>query len=84
MIELRERRIAGWADIAEAIGVNQKTARRYASRKKDPLPVYWQRCGGYVVAHATALRDWLERQEIPLQLRETVEDEETRTSDAEA
>ena len=69
MLDVRERKVEGWKAIAEAIGMDERTAQRYARRPKDPLPVYWRRCGGFVVAHATALRDWLERQEIPLDVR---------------
>ncbi len=70
MLDVRENRVEGWKEISEAIGVSTVTAQGYARRKKDPLPVYWRRCGGGVVAHATALRDWVRRQEIPLDMRE--------------
>lgn len=71
MLDVREKRVQGWKEIAEALGVSTVTAQGYARRKVDPLPVYWRRCGGGVVAHATALRDWLERQEIPLDMRDS-------------
>lgn len=71
MLDVREQRVQGWKAIAAAIGVSERTARDYAKRTKDPLPVYWRRCGGGVVAHATALRDWIRRQEIPLDVRES-------------
>ena len=69
MLDVREQRVEGWIAIAAAIGVSTVTAQKYFKRAKDPLPVYWRRCGGQVVAHATALRDWLARQEVPLDLR---------------
>ena len=69
MLEVREQKVEGWAAVASAIGVSKVTAQSYAKRKKDPLPVYWRRCGGVVVAHATALRDWMARQDIPLDMR---------------
>lgn len=69
MLDVREQKVEGWLAIAAAIGVSTVTAQKYAAAKKDPLPVYWRRCGGYVVAHATALRDWLARQDIPLDVR---------------
>lgn len=71
MIDVRESKVEGWKAIAESIGVSIVTAQAYAHRKKDPLPVYWRRCGSRVVAHATALRDWIARQEIPLDMRES-------------
>jgi hypothetical protein len=69
LLDVRENKVQGWRNIAEAIGVTMPTAQKYARRKIDPLPVYWRRCGGYVVAHLTALRDWTARQDIPLDLR---------------
>jgi len=69
VLDVRENKVQGWRAIAEAIGVSMPTAQLYAKRTSDPLPVYWRRCGGYVVAHATALRDWLARQDIPLDLK---------------
>jgi hypothetical protein len=69
MLDVVEQKVQGWESIAKAIGVDQRTAQRYARRSKDPLPVYWRRCGGFVVAHATALRDWAARQDIPLDMR---------------
>lgn len=69
MLDVRENKVQGWREIASTIGVSVVTAQTYAKRRVDPLPVYWRRCGGYVVAHATALRDWVARQDIPLDLR---------------
>lgn len=73
MLDVRESKVSGWKSIAEAIGVSTVTAQAYARRRKDPLPIYWRRCGGGVVAHATALRDWVARQEIPLDMRESAD-----------
>ena len=70
MLDVRENKVQGWDAIAQAVGVSKPSAIKYARRQIDPLPVYWRRCGNYVVAHATALRDWLARQDIPLDLRE--------------
>lgn len=70
MLDVRENKVQGWDAIAEAVGVSKPSAIKYARRRVDPLPVYWRRCGNYVVAHATALRDWLGRQDVPLDLRE--------------
>ncbi len=72
MLDVRECKIEGWKAIAAAIGVTERTARRYANRRHDPLPVYWRRRGGTVVAHATGLRDWIARQDVPLDTRESV------------
>ena len=69
MLDVREHKVQGWRAIAAAIGVSRNTALKYAQRARDPLPVYWRRCGGYVVAHATALRDWRARQDIPIDLK---------------
>jgi hypothetical protein len=74
MLDVREQKVEGWESIAKAIGVDERTARRYAKLRKDPLPVYWRRRGGLVVAHATALRDWIARQEIPLDMRGSYQD----------
>jgi hypothetical protein len=71
VLDVRERKVEGWKAIAEAVGVDERTARRYAALRHDPLPVYWRRRGGYVVAHATALRDWVARQDIPLDMRDS-------------
>ena len=69
MLDVREQKVEGWKEIAAAIGASVGAAQSYAKKRKDPLPVYWRRCGGTVVAHATALRDWVARQEIPLYMR---------------
>ena len=71
MLDVREQKVEGWKSIAQAVGVDERTAQRYSKRRKDPLPVYWRRCGGIVVAHATALRDWMARQDIPLDMRDS-------------
>jgi hypothetical protein len=71
MLDVREQRVEGWKAIAAALSVSIMTAQTYAKRRKDPLPVYWRRCGGMVVAHATALRDWMARQDIPLDMRDS-------------
>jgi len=76
MLDVREKKVEGWDAIASAIGVSRASAQSYAHRKKDPLPVYWSRCGGRVVAHATALRDWIERQDIPLDMRDSAKPSE--------
>lgn len=73
MLDVREQRVEGWKAISGAIGVSTVTAQTYARRRKDPLPVYWRRCGGGVVAHATALRDWLARQIVPLDMRDSTQ-----------
>lgn len=67
MIEILALEIRGWKDIAQAIGCSVRAAQGYANRNRDPLPVSWY-LGG-VIAHSTALRDWVERQRIPLQSR---------------
>ncbi len=67
MIDLQEFEVRGWKLIAQAIGVSVRAAQGYAGRERDPLPVYLYL--GRVVAHATALRDWCDRQRRPLDCR---------------
>lgn len=53
----------GWAEIAGAIGksgVDERTARRYANRADDPLPVYVGL--GRVVARRSEVKAWVRRQ----------------------
>jgi len=68
MILIHEYEVKGWKDISVAIGVSVRSAQLYAIRSRDPLPVYFYL--GRIVAHATALRDWCDRQRRPLECRE--------------
>jgi hypothetical protein len=52
--------IEGWKSIADALERTERSCRRYAKRRRDPLPVY--RYLGTVVIHRTALEDWKRRQ----------------------
>ncbi len=52
--------IAGWDEIAKSIGVSVVTAKRYAVRQLDPLPVHVL-LGRHAFAYTTAIRDWNER-----------------------
>ena len=67
MISLQEFEVRGWKTIADSVGVSVRAAQGYATRSSDPLPVYLYL--GRVVAHATALRDWCDRQRRPLDCR---------------
>lgn len=52
--------LEGWAAIADAIGRNERTARHYARRADDPLPVY--KGLGRAVAYHAELEEWVRRQ----------------------
>jgi len=52
--------LEGWKAIAEALGRTERSCRRYARRRRDPLPVY--RYLGTVVIHRAALDEWKKRQ----------------------
>ena len=56
-------RLFGWKDISAALDVSDRHARDLASRNRDPLPVEVGHKG--VWAYATALRDWMRRQNVP-------------------
>lgn len=57
---MTENILQGWKDISVALGRNERSARRYAVRRMDPLPVY--RHLGAIVVSASALADWKKRQ----------------------
>ena len=51
----------GWLAIADALHVHPTTARKWAARDEDPLPV--RRLGRRVQARSEDLADWVERNE---------------------
>ncbi|MFA5186307.1 MAG: GIY-YIG nuclease family protein [Patescibacteria group bacterium] len=52
--------IHGWVDIAAALQMGLNEVKKYASRKRDPLPIYSG--GRFVSATRESLREWEERQ----------------------
>lgn len=56
------RRCWGWKEIAAELHVAVRTAKEYDARKRDPLPTEHGHLG--VWAYATALRDWVRRQNM--------------------
>lgn len=54
----------GWKEIAAALGVSIKTAKKYFEQNIDPLPVRVNHRGVY--AHMEALRQWVYRRDLPL------------------
>lgn len=57
------RRVWGWKEVAAELEVSVKTAQTYAQRNRDPLPVECGHRGPW--AYASALRDWVRRQNVP-------------------
>ncbi len=58
------RRVWGWKEIAKELDVSSvTTAQGYAERNRDPLPIEYGHKG--VWAYASALRDWVRRQNVP-------------------
>ncbi len=55
----------GWQAIADELGCKPSTARKHAKARVDPLPVWYQRATGNVVAHVVALREWKRRGLVP-------------------
>jgi hypothetical protein len=52
--------IEGWKGIGVALGVDEKSARRYAAREVDPLPTR-QDHRGITYIHKAALQAWVWR-----------------------
>lgn len=67
--EWRARRVGdgevlrGWEEILTRLDVDQKTARKWARRPVDRLPVYGMPLRPWI--YASALRDWMHRQDRP-------------------
>jgi hypothetical protein len=61
-----EKPMQGWKVIARAMELNVKSCRRLAWRRWDPLPVL--RFEGTVLAYASALGAWKDRNTLPLQV----------------
>lgn len=72
-------RLFGWKDISAALDVSDRHARDLASRNRDPLPVEVGHKG--VWAYATALRDWMRRQNVPYQVHRAIAAERGEASD---
>lgn len=53
--------LAGWGEIAHALDVCERTARRYSTQSEDPLPVY--RFRRRVRARSVELAAWVVRQQ---------------------
>lgn len=51
----------GWEAIAEALGVDVSTAKRWADLPDDPLPVSRMQERGWVKARAAQLQAWIDR-----------------------
>lgn len=54
--------LEGYKAIAKAIGRSERSCKRYARRRRDPLPVYLFL--GAIVIRETALKEWMNRQGI--------------------
>lgn len=52
--------LRGWDEIAAALGCSVRTARRYAKRADDPLPVR-RLADGRVLAWSAKVASWAER-----------------------
>lgn len=63
---MAEKPLEGWKQISAHMGWSVRNTRKYAWRRKDPLPVlrYFDR----VVAFPSALEAWIDRHRLPLQL----------------
>ena len=59
----READLEGWDEIADVVGCRPRTARAYANRNDDPLPVY--AAFGRVVAIRDEVKAWKLRQYKP-------------------
>ncbi|WP_201327632.1 helix-turn-helix transcriptional regulator [Thermotomaculum hydrothermale] len=55
----KKDRLEGWKEIADFLGVSEKTATRW--HKQDGMPVYQHKKGKRVYASKTELLNWLER-----------------------
>ena len=55
---MSRRMLTGWKAIASELGVEVRTAQRYADRESDPLPTYNTPNGQSVVAYSDELSDW--------------------------
>lgn len=58
---MSRRMLTGWKSIASALGVEVRTAQRYADRESDPLPTYNTANGQTVAAYSDELSDWTVR-----------------------
>ncbi len=56
--------VFGWTSIAKTLALTERTARRYAKRNVDPLPVYVY--GRQIIADSGALKAWMRRNTVPL------------------
>lgn len=63
--EMTGEKIWGWKEIAKRLGVEERTARRYAEFEEDRLPVYKDTRSGKVFAIASELDAWRERGFVP-------------------
>jgi len=65
-------RIRGWERICEALGkANKDTAIKWTKLEHDRLPVYGMGTTtrtGHPWIYASALRDWLDRHDLPIQV----------------
>jgi hypothetical protein len=63
--------VRGWADILDALGdASYRSAIRWSSGEADPMPIFGRgKVGGdgSVWIYATALRDWMDRHDLPIQ-----------------
>jgi hypothetical protein len=66
-----EEPIEGWKSIAKEVKLSIETAQRRARRRRDPLPTWkYERA---VIAWRSALRQWMARSILPLQVAERLE-----------
>lgn len=56
-----------WHGIADAMKVGERSARRWAMRNFDPLPVYMHQTRG-VFASRAALLEWDKRRALPFSM----------------
>lgn len=53
--------IEGWKAIAHELGCSTATARRYAEREVDPLPIVVSPYSGRIAAERDAIKAWRAR-----------------------
>lgn len=54
--------VEGWKGIADVLGVNEATVRRWSTRTRDPLPLLRHAISGRIAADRAKLIEWRHRQ----------------------
>jgi len=71
--ELLDARVPSWSEIGRELLVDERTARRWAERNRDPLPVETSP-GGDRWAWRSALVAWARRNHVPHQAAQRIEE----------